>query len=122
MTEIKEDKNLEIMAKILNSQDALLHSLSILENPNRKKIFSILRKKRKMNIFDIYKEMNPGLPKKKEISYKSVYMNVKALEQAGILKLTKNDQASGKAVLVEFAPEKARLLLDQLSNLTKQIK
>lgn len=81
--------------------DMVLRNLNVQEimkainNSNRKKILDILEKsKKQLNI----REIAQKLP----ISYKSTYNNIQVLEEVGLVKLKKNPQASGQAVIVEY--------------------
>ena len=65
------------------------------ENPNRKKILRILEHSKKpLNIRDIHKKIGVG--------YKSTYNHIQILNKLGLVKLRKDDKASGKAVTIEY--------------------
>lgn len=74
--------------------------VKIYANPNRKKILKILqRAKKPMNILQVKKKM--------DLSYKGTYNHIQKLADVGLVKLNKNDRASGQAVTVEYTADTA---------------
>lgn len=84
----------------------------VTDNPNRKKIINILKGvKKPLNISELSRKMN--------ISYKSVYKNIKILEKYGVVTLKKDPLASGQAVTVEF---NKKAIKEQFDKMRKRIR
>lgn len=87
----------ESIIKLMKSTDPKL--FAVISNPHRSQMLEFLEKKDKLSISDFWK----GLGGKEFMSYKSFYNNVQVLENANLIKLTKDMKSSGQAVIVECA-------------------
>lgn len=102
---------------LIDKETTRLYNLLI--NPYRKKIiFEILNKqKRPLNITEIWFRSGG----KKSISYKSLYVNVQKLKDAGLIKLTKKQNLSGRAVMVERIESSMDVTIERLIRMKTRI-